>query len=116
MAHASAPMYTWVCQYCERSSPGGTLTCASCGFPAHTTAQELERAKQLGSVTAFLAEKQTTQGNWRRKTRFKKVVVVVSVPLFAAGFILLRFAWGWRNMALGAAMLSIALFCLWLGR
>jgi ribosomal protein L37E len=56
MAHLDAPQYTWVCQYCGHSSPGGTLYCASCGFPAHTSAFELERAKQLGSVQAFLTE------------------------------------------------------------
>jgi len=116
MAQVSAPQYTWVCQYCGCSSPAGALSCASCGFSANTTAHELERAKQLGSVTAFLAERQAQRDSWRRKPLPKKVVVVTAVPLFAVGFILLRFAWGWKNMALGAAMMGAALVCLWFGR
>lgn len=78
--------------------------------PTHTTARELERAKQLGSVTALLAEKQTTKDTWRRNPRFKKGSGSSCCASVRGGFILLRFAWDWRNMALGAAMLGIAFF------
>ena len=62
MPHVEAPRYTWVCQYCGLSSPGGTLHCANCGFPAHTSAFELERVKRLGSVREFLAEHHLQKG------------------------------------------------------
>ena len=116
MAHVDAPQYTWVCQYCGHNSPGGTLSCASCGFPAHTTAFELERAKQLGSVQAFLAERHVRRDKWQRKRLPEKVLVVVAAPLFAVGLILLRYSWSWRNMALGVTITGASLLFFWLGR
>jgi uncharacterized membrane protein YvbJ len=116
MPHVEAPQYTWVCQYCGLSSPGGTLHCANCGFPAHTSAFELERAKRLGSVKEFLAERHVQRENWRRKPLPKKVLVVAAAPLFAVGLILLQLASGWRSTALGAATTGASLLFLWLGR
>jgi hypothetical protein len=116
MAPVDAPKYTWVCQYCGRSSPGGTLSCVGCGFPAHTTAHELERVKQLGSVTAFLAERQAQRDNWRRKPLPRKVLFIIAVPLSLVGIVLLQFTWGWKSMELGAAMAGASLLCIWLGR
>jgi hypothetical protein len=115
MPHLEAPQYTWVCQYCGLSSPGGTLYCANCGFPARTSAIELERAKRLGSVQAFLAERHAQRDYWRRKRLPKKLLVVAAVPLLAVGVILLRLASGWRSMALGAAITGASLLLLWLG-
>lgn len=111
-----APHYAWICQYCEHSSPGGTLHCASCGFPAHTSAFELERAKQLGSVQVFLAEQHAWRDRWRRKPLWKKVLVVTAVPLFGVDLFLLPFAWNWRDMALVAVILGVALLFIRLGR
>jgi uncharacterized membrane protein YvbJ len=116
MAHVDAPRYAWVCQYCGHSSPGGTLYCATCGFPAHTSAFELERAKQLGSVKSFLAERHVQRDNWRRKPLPKKVLVFVAAPLFVVGLILLRYSMSWRYMALGAAMIGVSLLLYWVGR
>ena len=112
MARADAPEYTWVCQYCGRSSAGGTLFCTHCSFPAQTSAFELERAKQLGSVEAFLAERQVRQENWGRKPLPKKVLIVAAAPLMFGGAIILQLAWDWRNMALGAAVMGASLLLL----
>jgi uncharacterized membrane protein YvbJ len=116
MAQDDAPKYTWVCQHCGHSSPGGTLSCANCGFPVHTSAFEIERAKQLRSIPAFLAERQVRRDKWRSKPLPKKVLVVVAVPMFGVSLILLRFAWGWANMALGAAIIAASLLFFWFGR
>ena len=72
MPYLEAPQYTWVCQYCRLSSPGGTLNCVTCGFPAHTSAFELERAKRSGSVQEFLKERDLQRHDWRRKPLPKK--------------------------------------------
>jgi hypothetical protein len=116
MARADAPQYTWVCQYCGRNSPDSTLFCTHCGFPAQTSAFELERAKQLGSVEVFLAERQVRQENWRRKPLPKKMLIVAAAPLMVGGAIILQLAWGWRNMALGAAVMGASLLLLWFAR
>jgi hypothetical protein len=116
MPPLEAPQYTWVCQYCGLSSPGGTLYCVNCGFPAHASTFELERAERLGSVQAFLAERHVQRNNWRRKPTPKKVLVVAAVPLFAVGLVLLRSASAWRSMVLGTAMMGASLLLLWFGR
>jgi len=67
-------------------------------------------------VTAFLAERQAQRDNWRRKPLPNKVLFVIAVPLFLIGLILLRYTWGWRSMALGAAMAGASLLCFWLSR
>lgn len=90
----TAPQYTWLCQHCGRSSPGGAVSCANCGFPAHASAFELERVKQLGSVPAFLAERQAQRDNWRRTPLLRKILLVVALILFLVGLILFRFAFG----------------------
>ena len=115
MPHLEAPQYTWVCQYCGLSSPSGTLHCANCGFPAHTSAFELGRAKWLGSVQEFLRERDLQRDDWRRKPLWKKVLLVAAVPLFAAGVVLLEATSSWRSVALGAAMMGASLLLLWLG-
>jgi hypothetical protein len=115
MPHLQAPQYRWVCQYCGLSSPGGTLHCANCGFPAHTSAFELERAKRLGSVKEFLRERDLQRDDWRRKPLWKKALLVAAVPLFAAGVFLLEATSSWRSVALGAAMMGASLLLLWLG-
>ena len=115
MPHLEAPQYTWVCQYCELSSPRGTLYCANCGFPAHTSAFELKRARRLGSVQEFLRERDLQRDDWRRKPLWKKVLLVAAVPLFAAGVFLLEATSSWRRMALGAALMAASLLLLWLG-
>jgi hypothetical protein len=76
----------------------------------------LERAKQLGSVEAFLAERQVRQENWRRKPFLKKLLIIVAAPLMFGGVIVLQLAWGWRNMALGAAVVGASLLLLWFAR
>jgi hypothetical protein len=113
VTHVDPPQYAWTCQYCGQLSPSGTASCASCGFPAHTSAFELERAKQLGSVQAFLDERQTQRDKWRRKSLPRKVLLVVALFLFFGGLVLLRFGWG-RNMVLGAAMMGGSLLLGWL--
>lgn len=115
MPHLEAPQYTWVCQYCGLGSPGKTLRCANCGFPAHTSAFELERAKRLGSVQEFLRERDLQRDDWRRRPLWKKVLLVAAVPLFAAGVFLLEATANWRSVALGAAMMATSLLLLWLG-
>jgi len=85
MPHFEAPQYTWACQYCGLSSPGGTLHCTNCGFPAHTSAFELERAKRLGSVQEFLKGRHLQTDDWRRKPLPKKILIVAGVSLFAVG-------------------------------
>jgi hypothetical protein len=94
--------------------PGGTSYCANCGFPAHTSAFELERAKRLSSVQAFLGERHVQRDNWRRKPLPKKILGVAAVPLFAVGVALLRIASGWRSMALRAAIMGASLLLLWI--
>ena len=115
MPRLEVPRYTWVCQYCGLSSPGDTLHCANCGFPAHTSAFELERAKRLGSVQEFLKGRHLQTDDWRRKPLTKKVLVVAAVPLFAAGVFLLSATASWKSMGLGAAMMGASLLLLWLG-
>ena len=115
MPHLQAPQYTWVCQYCGLSSPGGTLYCANCGFPAHTSAFELERAKRSGSVRDFLKERELQKDDWRRKPLLKKICVVATLPLFAVGVFLLQVTSSWKSMALGAAAIGASLLLLWLG-
>jgi hypothetical protein len=78
---------------------GGGLFCTHCGFPAQISAFELERAKQLGSVEAFLAERQVRHENWRRKPPPKKMLIVAATPLMFGGVIVFQLAWDWRNMA-----------------
>ena len=115
MPHLEAPQYTWVCSHCALSSPGGTLHCANCGFPAYTSAFELERAKRLGSVQEFLKGRHLQTDDWRRKPLWKKVLLVAAVPTFAAGVFLLEATSSWRRVALGAAMMGASLLLLWLG-
>ena len=115
MPHLEAPQYTRVCQYCELSSPRGTLYCANCGFPAHTSAFELKRAKRLGSVQEFLKQRDLQRDDWRRKPLRKKVPLVAAVPTFAAGIFLLEATSSWRRVALGAATMGASLLLLWLG-
>ena len=115
MPQLQAPQYTWVCQYCGISSPGGTLYCATCGFPAHTSAFELERARRLGSVHEFLRERELQRNDWRRKPLPKKVLIVATLPLFAVGVVLLQVVSSLTSMALGAAMIGASLLLLWLG-
>ena len=115
MPHLEAPQYTWVCLYCGLASPGGTLHCANCEFPAHTSAFELQRAKQLGSVQEFLRERDLQRDDWRRKPLWQKVLLVAAVPLFAAGIVLLEATSSFRSVALGVAMMGGSLLLLWLG-
>jgi hypothetical protein len=115
MPHFEAPRCTWVCQYCALSSLGGTLHCTNCGFPAHTSAFELERAKRLGSVQEFLNGRHLQTDDWRRKPLPKKILIVAGVSLFAVGVFLLSATAGWKSMALGAAMLGASVLLLWLG-
>jgi hypothetical protein len=115
MPHLEAPQYTWICQYCRLSSPGGTLNCANCGFPAHTSAFELERAKRSGSVQEFLREREIQRDDWRRKPLPKNVLIVATLPLFAVGVVLLQVASSLTSMALGAAIMAASVLLLWLG-
>jgi len=115
MSRREAPQYTWVCQYCGLSSPGGTLHCTNCGFPAHTSAFELERAKRFGSVQEFLKGRHLQTEDWRRKPLPKKILVVAGVSLFAVGVFLLSATASWKSMGLGAAMMIASLLFLWLG-
>ena len=115
MPHLEAPQYTWLCQHCGLSSPKGTLHCTNCGFPAHTSAFELERAKRLGSVQEFLKGRHLQTDDWRRKPLPKKILSVAAVPLFAMGVFLLQGTASLRSMALGAAVMGASLLLLWLG-
>lgn len=110
-----APQYTWVCQYCGLSSPRGTQHCATCGFPAHTSAFELERAKRSGSVQEFLKERELQRDDWRRKPLPKKVLIAATLPLFSMGVVLLQVASSLTSMALGAAIMAASVLLLWLG-
>jgi hypothetical protein len=115
MPRLEAPQYTWVCQYCGLGSPGGTIHCANCGFPAYTSAFELKRAKRLGSVQEFLNGRHLQTDDWRRKPLPKKILVVAGVSLFAVGVFLLSATASWKSMALGAAIVAASLLLLWLG-
>lgn len=109
-----APQYTWICQYCGLGSPCGTLHCASCGFPAHTSALELERAKRLGSVPAYLADLDARDTNWRTKPIWKKAAVIVAAPLFVVGIVLLEVGFSGRSIVLAAAAIGAGALLLWL--
>jgi hypothetical protein len=112
MSRDDAPHYAWVCHYCGATSPSSTVACTSCGFPAQTSAADLERAKQLGSIPAFVAERQDRRDKWRRKPLPKKALIVVAMPLAIGGVILLRFApvaFAWKYAGAGAAAVGVAL-------
>jgi hypothetical protein len=98
----------------RKRSPGGTLHCTNSGFPARTSAFELERAKRLGSVQEFLKGRHLQTDDWRRKPFPKKILVVAGVSLFAAGVFLLSATASWESVALGAAIVAASLLLLWL--
>jgi len=41
-----SPSYRWVCQNCQQANDAGTDRCATCGFPACATGQELAAFKR----------------------------------------------------------------------
>jgi hypothetical protein len=70
---------------------------------------------RLGSVQEFLKERERQRTDWRRKPLPKKVLIVATLPLFAAGVVLLQVVSSLTSMALGAAMIGASLLLLWLG-
>jgi protein-S-isoprenylcysteine O-methyltransferase Ste14 len=70
---------------------------------------------RLGSVQEFLKERELQRTDWRRKPLPKKVLIVATLPLFAAGVVLLQVVSSLTSMALGAAMIGASLLLLWLG-
>lgn len=109
MAGANGPSYDWVCLYCETVCSRGTGSCAKSGFPASASGAELERAKQLGSASAFVAEKAVVRKQWRRIPLPRKIFIVLAISLLALGLALLRLSWGWHSMGLGALLVALAL-------
>ena len=70
---------------------------------------------RLGSVQEFLKERELQRTDWRRKPLPKNVLIVATLPLFAAGVVLLQVVSSLTSMALGAAMIGASLLLLWLG-
>jgi hypothetical protein len=70
---------------------------------------------RLGSVQEFLKERELQRTDWRRKPLPKKILIVATLPLFAAGVVLLQVVSSLTSMALGAAMIGASLLLLWLG-
>lgn len=39
------PSYSWTCGVCDHGNPPNIESCESCGFPAHASGAEIERAR-----------------------------------------------------------------------
>ena len=107
------PTNAWNCQFCGASCVPGVARCAACGFPAAASAADLERARQLGSVAAFLDEQRSSWAFWRDASVGYRIRIVLFFLVFFAGAGLARIAGSLRLIAPGAVLMLASVLVLW---
>ncbi len=105
--------YNWVCHYCSTVCSKELDACSNCGFPANASVDDIERAKELGSVRAFLDEEKSETERIANLPIWRRSIEIILFVIIVIGFILGRFAPAPEHNFLGMAIIGISLVVFW---
>ena len=109
-----APTYTWECRYCNRvNAPGVAEHCQYCGFPANSSADDLELAKTAGSPDVVIEQHAKSAAS--EESPWARVLVWIFGIIFIIGLLLARLAGPieWNFIGLAIAAVPFAMLWIW---
>jgi hypothetical protein len=98
---------------CGGLSARHSAFCEKCGFPAVASGADIERARSLGSVSAFLSERYRIEAESASVSPWAKVGYVVAGAILLVAAALARFAPSLSLNVLGITLLCLALAGIW---